>query len=307
MGPKTRANNKNSPSNGASNYAANEHDDPAANAESFQFITSSQLEKILEDNRNEIRDAIKSELSDMKSEIVRLQGELESVTGIANNSQKLVEQLQTKVTKLEEENGHLKHKLQNTVNDQHASLEKIEECKNRQLRKTIVFRGIPEKNFPSETTTNNNTDSAPSPRPENWDETAVALAESMSQTLPNTTFEQASKMVERCHRSKPNPRYKGSGPRPIFAAFMDWRDSELVKASYRKNSNNNVFAEQKVGPRTTARRNMALKLRRELLDEKRITSAYVAFPARLMTKDSSARGAKYTCFKDFSDEAVNLR
>ncbi len=307
MGPKTRRNNNNGTPNDAPNGASNQRDDPAANAESAEHITSSELEKILENNRNEIKASIKAELADMKDEILRLQGELESVTGIANNAHKLAEKLQKKVTKLEEENGHLKHKLQNTVNDHDASLEMIEECKNRQLRKTIVFRGIPEKKIPSEASTNNNTDGAPTTRPENWDETAVALAESMSQTLPNTTFEQASKMVERCHRSKPNPRYKGSGPRPIFAAFMDWRDSELVKDSYRKNTNNNVFAEQKVGPRTTARRNMALKLRRELLDEKRIISAYVAFPARLMTKDSSARGAKYTLWKDFSNEAVKLR
>lgn len=287
---------------GSKNGASNECIDPA-NAE---YITTSQLEKILEDNRNEIRETIKSEFtailsefSAMKDEMVRLQGEVESVTNVANNSQKIAENLQTRVTKLEEENNQLKHKLHNTVNDQHAALEMVEDCKNRQLRKTVVFRGIPEKKIQSEV----NTDGTLSTRPENWDDTAGALAESMSQALPNTTIEQASKMVERCHRSKPNPKYKGTGPRPIFAAFLDWRDSELVKVSYRKNSGN-VFAEQKVGPRTTARRNMALKLRRELLDERRITNAYVAFPARLMTKDSSARGAKYTLWKDFSEEPV---
>ena len=59
-----------------------------------------ELEKILEDNRNEIRETIKSEFtailsefSAMKDEMVRLQGEVESVTNVANNSQKIAENL----------------------------------------------------------------------------------------------------------------------------------------------------------------------------------------------------------------------
>jgi len=243
----------------------------------------------------------------MKQEIVRLQGDLESATEKANNAVKLSDQLAIRVTKLEEENNHLKHKLQNANNDQAACLENVEECKNRQLRKTLIFRGIPEQKFQSSSDSTSAGSTSPSrARGENWDDTATVLAETMSKTLPDTSIEQARKMVERCHRSKPNPKYRGTGPRPIFAAFTDWRNSELAKDSFRTN-NETVFAEQKVGPRTTARRNMALKLRRTLLTEKRISKAYVAFPARLMAKESTARGEKYTLWKDFSDEPVNFR
>ena len=111
----------------------------------------------------------------------------------------------------------------------------------------------------------------------------------MSETL-GTTIEEASSMVERVHRAAPNPKYLGVGPRPIFAAFLDWRDSEQAKEAFRKN-NRTVFVEQKVGPRTTVRRNMALKERKKLLEQHTITNGYVSFPARLMVKESSAQGA----------------
>ena len=125
----------------------------------------------------------------------------------------------------------------------------------------------------------------------------------MAETL-NTSPDEARNMVERCHRAAANPKYKGNAPRPIFAAFMDWRDSELTKDSFRKN-NADVFVEQKVGPRTTARRNMALKERKRLKDNKTILNGYVSHPARLMV-NTNARAAKYTLWKDYSNEPVNF-
>ena len=124
----------------------------------------------------------------------------------------------------------------------------------------------------------------------------------MSETL-GTTIEEASMMVDRCHRAAPNPNYRGHMPRPIFAAFLDWRDSERTKVAFRMN-NTSVIAEQKVGPRTTMRRNMALKERKHLLTQGTIFNAYVQHPARLMVKDSKAPGAKYKEWKDFSKEPV---
>ena len=102
---------------GSINSPANDSEQPD---ESSQHITTSQLENILTDNRNEftklIKDTIQHELSSMKQEIVRLQSELETVSDVANNAKKLSEQLQKDVTKLQEENTHLKTKIQNTIN-----------------------------------------------------------------------------------------------------------------------------------------------------------------------------------------------
>ena len=278
---------------------------PENENETFQYITTSQLENILKDNRNEftklIKDTIQHELSSMKQEIIRLQSELETVSGVANNAMKLSEQLKKDVTKLQEENIHLKTKIQNTINGQHKLEEVIEDNKNRQLRKTLVFKGIPEQQIDE---ASSNPDGSQKTRSENWDDTATILAKTMAETL-NTTVDKARNMVERCHRAAPNPKYKGNAPRPIFAAFMDWRDSELTKDSFRKN-NPAVFVEQKVGPRTTARRNMALKEHKQLKDNNSIFNGYVSHPARLMVKDTNARGAKYFLWKDYSKEPVNF-
>ena len=115
-------------------------------------------------------------------------------------------------------------------------------------------------------------------------------------------------MIKRCHRANPNPNYRGSGPRPIFAAFYDWKDSEFVKSEFRKNNMNKpscrIYAEQKYGPKTTMRRNLAMMMRKQLKNDSEITNGYVAYPARLMVKTSNIKGAKYTCKKDFSKDEV---
>ena len=279
------------------------------NNESFQlqFITSTQLEKILSENRTQIeksiRETIKNELSSLKEELVRLQSELESVTNTADNAVKMSDQLKKDCTKLQEENVNLKTKLQNITNEQGEILEAIEDRTNRQLRKTLVFKGIPEEKIQDDSSVN--TDGSPKLRSENWNDTAEILAKAMSEAMPNTTVDAARSMVERCHRAAPNPNYKGPAPRPIFAAFLDWRDSERAKDAFRK-AKTGVFADQKVGPRTSKRRDMALRERKRLLEQSIIYNGYVSHPARLMVKDSLVRGAKYRLHKDYSKEPVIL-
>jgi len=298
MGPKQRNTGRNT------NNSAEDETEPTD-----QSITTAQLEKILADNRKEnekiIKDTIQNEFASMKQELTRLQSELECVTGVADNALKLSEQLKKDFTKLQDDNVNLKTRLQNSISDQQQLLEVVEDNKNRQLRKTLVFKGIPEQKFQSVNAgSTSNADSAPL-RSENWDDTATILAKSMSETL-NTSEAEARQMVERCHRGAPNPNYHGSAPRPIFAAFIDWRDSERTKDAFRK-AKNGVFADQKVGPRTTKRRDMALKERKRLIEQSIIYNGYVAHPARLMVKDTLVRGAKYKMFKDFSKEPVMLR
>ena len=276
--------------------------------ESFQLITNTHLEKILSENRKQIeksiKDTIKHELSSLKQELVRLQSELESVTNTANNAVKMADQLKKDCTKLQEENASLTTKFQNISNEQNEMLEAIEDRTNRQLRKTLVFKGIPEEKIRD--VSNENADGSPKLRTENWDDTAEILAKAMSETLPNTTIDVARSMVERCHRAAPNAKYKGSAPRQIFASFVDWRDSERTKDAFRKITEGTIYVEQKVGPRTTFRRNIALKERKKLMDANTIISGYVSFPARLMVKDSNARGAKYRQWRDFSKEPVKF-
>ena len=213
------------------------------------------------------KNTIKQELSSLSAEIIHLQSELETTSGVANNSLKLAEQLKKECPHLKEDNTNLKAKLQNTINQQDDIYKIIEDNKNRQLRKTLIFKGLPEQKFVDESHPNPN--GTPKMRPENWDDTTSILATAISKTMEDTTIEDARQMIERCHRGAVSPRYKGTGPRPIFAAFTDWRDSEQVKALFRKiNVRNNsdtaskVYVENKYGLRTTISRNLALKERK---------------------------------------------
>ena len=289
---------------------------PEKSPEKFNYITNAQLEEFLKEQqkqteltiKNTIKDAIKNEFKSLKEEIVRLQSELESVSGVAENATKLTEMLSKDCMQLKEENTNLKSKLHNIINEQDSLQEIIEDNQNRQLRKTLVFKGIPEQKFRDEQ--NTNADGSPRMNPESWDDTATILATQISESLEDTTVEQARAMVERCHRGAVNPRYKGNAPRPIFAAFVNWRDSERVKETFHKNNiadrDCGMYAEQKFGPRTTVRRNIAMKERKQLIDTHIIISGYVSHPARLMIKDSRAKGAKYRLWRDYSKEPVKF-
>ena len=286
-------------------------DDSSNDNETPQYITTSQLDKILKENQKSteaiIKNAIKHEFTSMKEELIRLQSELETISGVAENAVKLSDQLKKDCAQLKDENINLKAQLKNATNEQEKTLEIIEENKNRQLRKTLVFKGIPEKTFRDESALN--ADGTPKSRSENWDDTASILAETIAKALEDTTYDDAFNMVERCHRGAVNSRYKGTAPRPIFAAFLDWRDSERVKEAFRKNNANNnsntkVFCENKFGPRTTVRRNLALKERKQLIENGQISNGYISHPARLMARET--RGGKYKLWRDFSKEPVKF-
>ena len=63
-----------------------------------------------------------------------------------------------------------------------------------------------------------------------------------------------------------------------------------------------VYCEQKYGTITTARRNEALITRKTLKANGEITSAYVAYPAKLMVKyPGQKRDDKFTLHQDFSN------
>ena len=166
--------------------------------------------------------------------------------------------------------------------------EHVEDRTNRQLRKTLVFHNIPE--IESET----------------WEQTEKLVAEAIANVC-DIKIEEARDNLERVHRSAPNPRYKGSAPRKIFAAGYDWKFSEKCKAEFKTQNilqTNKIICEQMYGPLTRARRDLAMKERKLLKTNKKVISAYVDFPAKLMAK--TKKDGKYELLKDFSKAAVKL-
>ena len=268
----------------------------------------SLLEKHLEPIHNSINDAI-----------IKIQAEIESVKlraengfKIAERALKLAEENKSAIDKLSEENKKLKTENTSLKNKMHDASEqneildeRIENRTNRQLRKTLIFKGIPEASM----TNNDEPHDDQNNKAETWNDTERVLASQIA-NIGDIPFEEAKRIIERCHRSNPNPKYKGTGPRPIFAAFHDWKDSEWLKTIFRKNNMNNpgchIYCEQKFGSKTTQRRNQAMVMRKKLKDDGKIFNGYVAYPARLMVKTSDARGAKYILEKDFSKDEVNF-
>jgi len=134
--------------------------------------------------------------------------------------------------------------------------EKVEERTNRQLRKTLVIRGMEEK--------------AADQPPETWEETRVAVAKVIAKTCPSIDENRAYDIVERAHRSNKNSNYKGNAPRPIFAAITYWPDTVTITDDFRKKNiedrNFKLSIDYKYGPMTTKRRSLAFQERRKLIN-----------------------------------------
>ena len=133
-----------------------------------------------------------------------------------------------------------------------------------------------------------------------WSDTKKAVAKQVSAAL-KITQETACNMIDRCHRGGNKEFYKNQGKaRPIFAAMNRWDDCErIVKASY----TTSLRADYKYGPRTTIRRNLALKKRKELKSSGELVKAFVRFPACLV---GMKRGeTTYKVIEDFSKAPIN--
>ena len=145
---------------------------------------------------------------------------------------------------------------------------------------------------------------------ETWDDTKSLLAAEIAKVTEGVDAIEAEELLERVHRAAPNTNYKGSAPRPIFAAFYSWPDTVKVIDNFRNQNiakKTTVTADYKYGPMTSKRRSLAMLERKTLKDNNEIVSGYVAFPARLMVKTSNRQGSKYKLHRDFSKEKVSFK
>lgn len=271
--------------------------------------TEAKLTQELKQVEENIRNSFKTQIDSLKTEITRQQNEIEEIRLTCDNTKKQAELSKAEYDKLKQENSQLKAKVGNCEQEQSNLTELIEDRTNRQLRKTLVFRGVPEKQYPVAPSTGSS-QQQPRLRPENYDDTEELIAQLCAETC-DVPLDRAKSMLERVHRAAEKQDYKGRGPRPIFAAFYDWKDSEFVQDKFRARGRSNpdfkMYADQKYGPRTSARRNMAMIERKKLKEANQIISGYVKFPAKLMVKKSNSPGSKYHLHRDFSRDAIQLR
>ena len=91
--------------------------------------------------------------------------------------------------------------------------ELIEERTNRQLRQTLVVKGLREK------------------KNETWEETTSLLAKTFSNVLPNCSYNDAFEMINRAHRGAPNDRKVNM--RDIYVNMSYWSDCEEIVEAFR--------------------------------------------------------------------------
>ena len=164
--------------------------------------------------------------------------------------------------------------------------ELVEERTNRQLRKTLVIKGVPEDEDEK-----------------SWQDCENKLSKIFAETLDIPT-EDAKSLIDRCHRGGNKKYYKDiKKTRPIYAAMLHWKTCEQLIWNARKKRN--ILIDYKYGPLTTKRRNLAMKKRRELLNSGSVIQAHVAYPARLMGR--ARRDQRYYEIEDFSKADVKFR
>ena len=172
--------------------------------------------------------------------------------------------------------------------------EELESRTNRQMRRTLVFKNIPETKD---------------------DESFAEVKELLADIISSSTEigkEEAFSCIERAHREAKRDGGFRQGKRKIFAAFLNWELPQRILDEFRKKNiadrSFKIYAEQMYGPLTTQRRNMAFELRKRLKEEGHITSGYVAFPAKLLVNragDVDVDGKKnYRLHTNFSFHEV---
>ena len=262
-----------------------------------EYVCKSEILAMFEDMKKYFTDQLATLLLPINTEIASLKSELRSRDVAISALQTEVAAVKSANDELMSVNKKLEEKLsdsekfQSTVIESFIQLEeKLEDRTNRQLRQTIVVKGLPEK--PSE----------------KWADTRNILAKYIAKAY-DMEFRKAYSLFERVHRGGGNGfEEKEKRKRDIYALCSHWDDSEhLVWKSYIVNKSRpkkeRVVIEYKYGPLTTLRRGEAMKKRREILESKEYRNAYIKFPAQLMARKDGEDN--YNLIQDFSKKIVS--
>ena len=256
------------------------------------------IEKKINESEASLKCFVDGKLTNLANRI----SELES---IVFSSKSLVETLNSKTNNLEESVKFLDNRVENIhtsvksfetklqdVTETNSILTKkikvlearLEDQINRSCRKTLIVKNVPEEVN------------------ETWEKTKKLVANILNKVCKTNIKPEEN--IERAHRGKKNPILKK--PRDIHISLFDWNDADDIISGFKKYGLSNpqrIFVEQRYGPDTTWRRNQAMILRKQLKEERKISSGYVAYPAKLLVKKFG--DDKYSLHKDFSNTEVS--
>ena len=260
-------------------------------------VSESTLKEMFDENTSDLKKHFAEQVAILNNEIASLKSELQSRDADITNLKTEVAAIKSINEELASSNKALEEKVAKTEKFQSAVIEsfqqleeKLEDRTNRQLRQTIVVKGLQEK--PNE----------------KWADTRNLLAKYVSKAY-NMEFKVAYSLFDRVHRGGGQGfEAKKKGRRDIYALCTHWDDSELLVwksfiVNKSKAKKDRVIIEYKYGPLTTLRRGEAMKRRRELLEDKTLRNAYIKFPAQLMGKKDGQDS--YELIEDFSQKCVS--
>ena len=225
----------------------------------------------------------------------QIEGRVEKVEkNIADNLGGILDRLAAVESDLRRHKAETTDEINELRSENERIKEELENRTNRQLRRTLIFKNIPETK-----------------EDESYADVKNLLSDIISSNSDISKVE-AYAGIERAHREAKREGGRRTGKRKIFAAFLDWDLPQKILQVFRKkgieDKSFKFYAEQMYGPMTSMRRNLAFKKRRALKDEGTIVSAFVAFPAKLLVNrpgEYNSEGKKlYREYKDFSREKV---
>ena len=204
------------------------------------MVTAEQLKTQLGDMKitiesltNCVKEELIAKISEIESKIVHIEAQtdtnskaISALESLIDRNTDTINSLISRVDSLEEENkllkGEITTEITNNFNKQVDEFsEKIESRTNRQLRETLVIKGVPEVEN------------------EDCEKTTEILATVISQN-GNIQYQNARNLIKRSHREQPND--KRNGHRYIFAAMYSWKFCEDLKKTFRlKNVSNKIW------------------------------------------------------------------
>ena len=219
-------------------------------------ITEERIIELLNTQKEDIIKGITVSLTEIKNKISEAKGIAEDAITLGKGNSDQIDSLTEKIDLLTTENTLLANKIDDQI--------------NRNMRKTLIFKGIPQQQDIENT----------------WEKTESTLINILINEA-NVHPDHANKIFERVHRGK-----KGGekyGPPHIYACCYSWKDAQKLirtfkEPNYKKNSQMEIYVEQLYSPEVTKRRNEAMKVRKTLKNNKEIMSGYVEYPAILMVK-----------------------
>ena len=257
--------------------------------------TSNQTLKELKDaieqiNENiiEMKTTIKQNHQEVISKIEKVEKKTEEALILAKQNETEINNINKDYNEFKKHcNPDLINNLTDHINKLEAqvrgTLMEIDDLRNRSMRNTLIFRNLPEENN------------------ETWEDTCGLLGSYIYSKL-NLPYDQDTidSQISRAHRGSEekksrnvvedsNPR---QGPKPVFAQFVNWRFAEEVKAGIIKlnaQKRTNVTVNNMYSKELTARKNEALKRRREMIKNNKNIHVRLDYPAMLKSKKKGTR------------------